>query len=100
MKLRKKIAAISLLTILVTTIVDLHALSHLFDSHMLCSVADCDECQDYMAFCEWHFDVASFNSYEVLEQISYRTTIISNLHLEISQKHLGKHLNKPPPFLI
>ncbi|MCH8535875.1 MAG: hypothetical protein LAT51_12450, partial [Flavobacteriaceae bacterium] len=79
--------------------VDFHAYSHILDQHDHHTVADCEHCEEFVVMNQLDFDVIHFNDYEVLEFISYKETILTQLFFKAYKLHQGEYYNKPPPFI-
>lgn len=84
-----------------TTVVNAHALSHLFDSSVT-SIKDCKTCDDYVL--NNHKDL-NFDTPPLYEQITHtplhhssESLISSYIAFPRALRKTGKYYNKPPPF--
>ena|GEM_PF-892367 len=98
----KQIISICLLMLLTTSVVNAHALSHLFDDD-ISSVEQCDTCDEFIVthsnnvlFTPPILDVDIPNSFEYL---TLKSDII-DISLTIILRPSGEYYNKPPPSLL
>ncbi len=86
--------------IFTTTVVNAHALSHLFENDFS-SIEHCDTCDEYVLstqddvyFVSPNLKVSNTQIVELLEN----TSISFFKGIPVISYHTGKYYNKPPPF--
>jgi len=95
----KQLLGAILFMVFTTTVVDAHALSHLFDGNLV-SIQDCDVCEEFTLTAEEDYQFNSPTSFEI-----YFTTLmildgeslVTYSSLTPSAQFPGKYYNKPPP---
>lgn len=84
-----------------TTVVNTHALSHLFDNDFS-SVEHCNTCDDYVLSTQDHIFIISpdLDVFKIkIVEISVKSAITFSKNIPSPTYHKGKYYNKPPPLL-
>lgn len=96
----KQILSLLLFTVFTTSVVNAHALSHLFESDTS-SVEQCNTCDEYVlntqkdvTFITPHLQEFSF----LIVEIKLESSVSFDLTSPIVSPRSGKYFNKPPPF--
>ncbi len=86
--------------VLTTTVVNTHALSHLFDVDNS-TIEQCKTCDEYILTSHQDFNFISPAFQEIsFHTIETKVEILASFHLECPSliRKSGKYYNKPPPF--